>query len=179
MALINTTTTGVLGTTLFGDGNGDLTVQKDGVTINKVVNQIAFSAYASAAQNSITNSTPTKVTFDVEEYDTASCFSSSRFTPTVAGYYLITCGLQIPYNAYTHMALCMIYKNGSIIKQGVTSVGNPVAYPQSIGSVIIYLNGSTDYVEMYAYGYNSAGSTYNTYPGIDRTFIQGCLIKAA
>jgi len=36
MALINTTTTGVLGTTIFGDGTGTLTVQENGVTINQI-----------------------------------------------------------------------------------------------------------------------------------------------
>jgi hypothetical protein len=36
MALINTTTTGVLGTTIFGDGSGTLTVQENGVTINQI-----------------------------------------------------------------------------------------------------------------------------------------------
>ena len=36
MALINTTTTGVLGTTVFGDGTGTLTVQENGVTINQI-----------------------------------------------------------------------------------------------------------------------------------------------
>jgi len=36
MALINTTTTGVLGTTVFGDGTGDLTIQQNGVLVNKI-----------------------------------------------------------------------------------------------------------------------------------------------
>jgi len=36
MALINTTTTGVLGSTFYADGSGDLTVQQNGVTINQI-----------------------------------------------------------------------------------------------------------------------------------------------
>ena len=36
MALINTTTTGVLGSTFYGDGTGDLTIQQNGVTINQI-----------------------------------------------------------------------------------------------------------------------------------------------
>ena len=36
MALINTTTTGVLGSTFFADGTGDLTIQQNGVTINQI-----------------------------------------------------------------------------------------------------------------------------------------------
>lgn len=36
MALINTTTTGVLGSTFYGDGSGSLTIQENGVTINQI-----------------------------------------------------------------------------------------------------------------------------------------------
>lgn len=36
MALINTTTTGVLGSTFYGDGTGSLTIQENGVTINQI-----------------------------------------------------------------------------------------------------------------------------------------------
>jgi hypothetical protein len=36
MALINTTTTGVLGSTFFADGTGSLTIQENGVTINEI-----------------------------------------------------------------------------------------------------------------------------------------------
>ena len=36
MALINTTTTGVLGSTFFADGTGDLTIQQNGVLVNKI-----------------------------------------------------------------------------------------------------------------------------------------------
>ena len=46
----------------------------------------AFSAYLSANQ-SVSANVFTKITFDTEDFDTNSNFSSSRFTPTVAGYY--------------------------------------------------------------------------------------------
>ena len=36
MALINTTTTGVLGSTFDADGSGDLTIQQDGELVNKI-----------------------------------------------------------------------------------------------------------------------------------------------
>jgi hypothetical protein len=170
-ATINASTSS--GVVITPDNSGNILLQYNGVSTP------TFSAYQSSAQNGIANATPTKITFDVEEFDTANCFSSSRFTPTVAGYYLITAGLQIPYNAYTHMALTMVYKNGSAAKQGAVSVGNPVAYPQSIASVIMYLNGSTDYVEIYGYGYNSNSSTFNTQPGADRTWFQACLLRGA
>ena len=53
MALINTTTTGVLGTTVYGDGQGALTVQKDGVTQGVYGNIPAFSVYRTSNQSKI------------------------------------------------------------------------------------------------------------------------------
>ena len=60
-------------------------------------NMPAFSAYGNADQV-IANTTYTKVQYNVKSspgFDTNSCYDTSnyRFTPTVAGYYLI--------NAYT------------------------------------------------------------------------------
>ena len=95
MALINTTTTGILGTTVYGDGQGALTVQKDGVTQGVFGNQPAFSVYLSSNQTGVTNSTSTKIQFNTKVFDTNSNFDSStnyRFTPTVAGYYQLNAG---------------------------------------------------------------------------------------
>ena len=89
MALINTTTTGIQGSTFFGDGTGPLTVQQNGVTLGVFGNQPAFRAYNVAVQN-ISNATWTKVQLTTELFDTNSNFDNStnyRFTPTVAGYY--------------------------------------------------------------------------------------------
>ena len=49
----------------------------------------AFSAYPATAQTLSSSGTQVKLLFATEEFDTASCFSSSRFTPNVAGYYQI------------------------------------------------------------------------------------------
>lgn len=147
MALINTTTTGVLGSTFFGDGAGDLTVQKDGVTVNKITAAPALKVKASSAQ-SITSATDTKVTFDSVEFDTSSCFSSNRFTPNVAGYYYLSA--QIRYNGTSiSQYVGYFYKNG-------TPITTAYYYNANLGTVIgtftnlIYLNGTTDYVEVYA-----------------------------
>jgi hypothetical protein len=61
-------------------------------------NMPAFSYYQSSAQT-LSSNTLTKITFTTSEFDTTSgMYASSRFTPTVAGYYLINSNLQIsPY----------------------------------------------------------------------------------
>lgn len=177
MALINTTTTGVLGSTFFGDGAGSLTVQKDGVTQGIFGNQPAFSAYQNTQQTSIPQYSNTKITFDIEEFDTNNNFASSRFTPTVAGYYQISWAVQIGYSSSAYI-LANLFKNGGAYKSGGTVAASASTYPTSTQSVVVYLNGTTDYVEIYAWGSNGT-STFNAYNGIDRTYFNGILVKAA
>ena len=130
-------------------------------------NMPAFSVYKSAVQ-SVTGTTWTKVTFDVEEFDTNNNFASSRFTPTVAGYYQLNGQISNGVNTQTSSS---IYKNGSIYKAG-TNYSSGYA---SLVSAIVYLNGSTDYVEFYAY----FGTTADTGDGIVSTWFNGSMIRSA
>lgn len=65
------------------------------VSSGMIADQPAFSAYQSVAQT-LASTTITKITFTTEEFDTNSCYdtSTSRFTPTVAGYYQINGSLN-------------------------------------------------------------------------------------
>jgi hypothetical protein len=68
----------------------------------------AFSVYQSSQQTGISNQTWTKVTLTTENFDTDSKFASSRFTPTVAGYYQLSGGIQVASTTatqYTKMVL--------------------------------------------------------------------------
>lgn len=127
----------------------------------------AFSAYKSSAQ-SLSAATWTKLTFDVEEFDTNSNFASSRFTPTVAGYYQINGSASNGLNTQT---IASIYKNGSIYKAGV-NFSNGYA---SVVSSLVYLNGTTDYVELYGY-FASSG---NSGTGIESLYFNGSMVRAA
>lgn len=182
MALINTITTGNYGTAYAGDSSGVLTLQQDGVTIAKVVNAPAFSAYQSIQQTGIGSATSTKITFTTVEFDTSNNYSTttSRFTPSVAGYYQINSTVQIPYVTSTAGLTISLWKNGLAYKTGSQSVGQSAGggqYPTAVISNIVFLNGTTDYVEIYTYGTNN-GSAYNTQTGQDRTAFQGFLVKA-
>jgi hypothetical protein len=173
MALINTTTTGNYGTAYAGDSSGDLTIQKDGVTINKITAAPAFSAYASANQ-SISAATATKVIFDVEVFDTNNNFASSRFTPTVAGYYKVISGVSSLTASTTAPWFLSINKNGN------QTLVSGYVYPLVTGVVqvsgLLYMNGTTDYLEIYAY----QGTISQTIFGrSDQTYFQGFLVRAA
>lgn len=132
----------------------------------------AFSAYQTAAQTGISAGTLTKVTFDTEEFDTNNNFASSRFTPTVAGYYQLSGGVQTG-GAATIM-IVELWKNGSVYKRFNNSNSSSVS--QLAGSSLIYLNGSTDYAELYLY-IGTGTSTDNT--NQSRTWFNGCMVRSA
>lgn len=133
----------------------------------------AFSAYASTG-TAVSASTWTKITFDTESFDTNSNFSSSRFTPSVAGYYDISGCIGVSSTAAQNIWIA-IYKNGSVWQYG-TLMGQPA----SVGGLnnmagFVYLNGSTDYVEIY--GLSSTAQTLST--GAAFTYFNAALVRAA
>jgi hypothetical protein len=120
-------------------------------------NAPAFSAYPNATV-SAANTTFTKLIFAIKEYDTNNNFSNSRFTPTIAGYYQIIGLMANPNNPSSGTSLISIFKNGSRYLDG-----NQLAYsstnPKNLLSALVFLNGTTDYIELY--GYQSSGGTIN------------------
>ena len=108
----------------------------------------AFSATPATPQ-SITSGAYTKVNLGTEVFDTNSNFESSRFTPTVAGYYQLN-GSVYPISTNSASYIwCLIYKNGSQYSWGSSAGAASSQDGVSVASTLIYLNGSTDYVELF------------------------------
>ena len=108
----------------------------------------AFSYYLNTAQTGISAGVFTKVLYDTQIFNaTSSMFSSSRFTPTVAGYYQINGTINVA-GALTS-SLMSIFKNGSRVTDG--TFFNAVSVNEVLVSGIIYCNGSSDYIELYGY----------------------------
>lgn len=133
----------------------------------------AFSAYPSAT-TALSNGAWTKIAFNTEEYDTNSNYDTTnyRFTPTVAGYYQINGGFSS--NANGIEITVSIYKNGAFYRQGVdySATNGYSAYVSSL----VYLNGSTDYVEIFGY-IAGAGKTAGSTPASN--YFNGALVRAA
>jgi hypothetical protein len=138
----------------------------------------AFSVYKYATGQSFTSNTPTKVTFDVEQFDTNNNFASSTFTPTVAGYYQINAGLDVGANTNTlNRADIYIYKNGSIWKVGMSTYSGFVGTELGlVASCLVYCNGTTDYIEVYVY---ATGTSPTVYTGAPNVWFQGFLARSA
>ena len=166
----------------LASGTGNL-VTVPSVTGTAMVsgNMPAFSAYYSSGGQTIASSTYTKIILNSEFFDTASCFDSTtnyRFTPTVAGYYQING--QISVGAMSGLLQAVVYKNGSAFQTN-SSLGNNVNGTGTSIATIVYLNGSTDYVELYAW--QNSGSAKTTINGIDAanntTWFNGSLVRSA
>ena len=137
----------------------------------------AFYAYLSANQTGVASSTFTKIAFNTVAspgFDTNSNFNTStnRFTPTVAGYYLVIAAFQSASGSPTQM-VCGIYKNGSAYMYGNNVVATA---PQALNvTALVYCNGSTDYLE--AWGYQTAAGSFLALS--TATYFQGYLARSA
>lgn len=130
----------------------------------------AFAAYQSSLQ-SIPNGTITKVNLQTELFDTAAAFASSRFTPQVAGYYLITWGVGVVAAAASLIGI--VYKNTSRWSDGSFSSGSAFI---STGSAIVQMNGTTDFIELWMS--QASGAATNSSAAPNQTYLTGALLRA-
>ena len=124
---------------------------------------ITFWARPASVQT-FTASTATKVTLGTEVLDSGALFASSRFTPNKAGYYVIMSNICITGSVMSGLNISFIYKNGAS-EQAVNRFSTTAAIITSATNMV-YLNGTTDYIELYVY------STF-TSPQIETTDSQG------
>ena len=138
----------------------------------------AFRAVNTGSQ-SVSANVFTKVAFQSEIFDTANCFdsgSSYRFTPNVAGYYFVVASLNLTLGGYTNaFANCAIYRNGSSFKE-MTSQPTNGNYSGVTSTLLVYMNGTTDYLEVYTISNQSISVIANN--AYSASF-EACLIRPA
>jgi hypothetical protein len=148
----------------------------DGTWVNPTQTVPSYSVYLSSSQ-SINDITFTKVQLNTENFDTNSNYDNAtnyRFTPTVAGKYIITVKARFAtMSASGKRGFLYIYKNGSsyAATSGITFSTAHNLYLHI--SEVIDFNGSTDYVEMYVWHDN--GSAINVEAtNAQTTVMSGC-----
>ena len=201
-ATINASTSAGVVTT--ADTSGNLNLQSNGTTIigytstgvtvtgnltatgNMAGNGPAFSAYRATSNQALSYGVTTKLQFQAEKFDTASCYdvSNYRFTPNVAGYYQVNVTAIYKLTVSQQFAL-----NVEIFKNGVTYTGNEsdALMGSSLDTFtshvtgIIYMNGSTDYLEIYGTTYNQStgAGTVNLSPAYSGSGWSAALIRSA
>lgn len=174
---------------LLGSTSGSCTLQEQAVAGTTVLtlpttsgtvslDGPAFSAYQGTSQT-LTSTVYTKIALNTERFDTNNNFDSTtnyRFTPTVAGYY------QINYEVYGTTTSTItsfvgaLYKNGSVYEYNIiNTLNNSQAYS---GSSLVFMNGSTDYLELYISVAGAGTLTASAASGATN-FMSGSLVRGA
>ena len=133
---------------------------------------VAFSAVSTGGTAIGTNTTyPTSVVkLPVGDFNTGNYYNvvTGKFQPSVAGYYQINAGATLSGSGNNALNI-YIYKNGVLINY-VPSFSTSNAGSSSVGG-IVYLNGSSDYLEL------GAAATTGYTPTSGNMFFNGALIN--
>ena len=120
------------------------------------INGPAFSVYWNGSSG-VSSNTPFKATLNVEYFDTADAFNTSTFTfqPATAGYYQLSYGVVGRATGVSLQTINVLpRKNGTepVNAYSLSSWLFPVAATEgaSSGSYLVYMNGTTDIIELYA-----------------------------
>jgi hypothetical protein len=145
----------------------------------------AFKAFQSGGQ-SFSAGTDTKMVLDSEVFDTAGVFNNTgstvggnpsySFMPNVAGYYQINGRIGLASFSYD-WGFCSIWKNNALVARG--SASNTNSFSGSTVSDIVYLNGTTDYVNLYMITNTGSPQTENAGGAQFMTYFSGALVRAA
>ena len=135
---------------------GLLLLQYDGTTARWRVggqHQAVPHFLAQAAGQSVLTGTWTKITFSTEVYDPMGWFdavTNYRFTPKMAGLYLVTC--RNGFNALGDQKEfdLALYKNG-VAHRFIIFLNGAAALVVTSFTTLVYMNGTTDYLEQYVY----------------------------
>jgi hypothetical protein len=123
---------------------------------NVAGNGPAFSA--SYAGGAFTHGVNAVVALNAEQFDTSNCFNNTgatvngipaySFKPNVAGYYLVTFGVQYQGAAYAGYFVGQINKSGSGYRESVLRATD--TYVWTYGSAVVYFDGASDYINLSA-----------------------------
>jgi hypothetical protein len=112
------------------------------------------------------------LTWSTAEFDTHSGFQSTKYTPPVAGKYLLTATATIQSPSSTLISMA-IYKNGTNYKS-VRFDGTGTTNKALTVTCVATANGTTDYFDVYFY--QESGSAKNIDGGATNSYFSGCRI---
>ena len=148
------------------------------VASKQAVNGPAFRAYIDTGQ-AITSGSQQKVTFGTENFDTNNNFATSRFTPTVEGYYQLNATVRIAGPSTTAECMIVIWKDGVEYSRGnnVSGAEQGTNFYSLQVSDIAYANGTSTYFEIYIQ--QSSGSNKDTTAGSNISHFSAVMVRGA
>jgi hypothetical protein len=147
---------------------------------NVAGNGPAFMATRTGSAQSISSGTWTKVDLNAEGFDTNNNFASGTFTPTVAGYYRLDGTMFIGGSATR--TLFGFWKNGAEYLVWWDDQASDTGQPcRASASTLLYMNGTTDYVELYGYltGSSLTFGVSSSVSQLNGCVLSGSLVRAA
>lgn len=139
----------------------------------RTTGKIKARAYRNAAQD-IDASEVTKVSIDTISRDTESVIdiANSRIIPNLPGDYIVMGNVRAIDVPDGKRVNAMIYKNSVLVSYGTFDNQGAAGPSSSSASDLIYMNGTTDYLELYAYNNHTSalalrvGQPYQNYISI-------------
>jgi hypothetical protein len=160
-------------TGLVAGGLPDATITQPELATGVAGTGPSFRATASTT-TTLSANTWTKVNYATETWDTNNNFASSRFTPTVAGYYQINAAFGEGLSVSGMNFYIAIYKNGTQ-ENLMQYVASSAWYTNIPISAQVYCNGTTDYIEIYAF----TSSAYTNTAAAKTNYFDGYLARAS
>jgi hypothetical protein len=159
------TTSSGSGTITFGQSGETVDMSNGTMTLNSSMKMTpAFEAYlGGSGGQAVSDNTVTLVQANTEVYDTDSDYDTStyRFTPQVAGKYMVYGSVLAETGSSSNLNENYLYikKNGSNITEYEKNfASNPIRIDLIQVSAIIDMNGSSDYLELYGRINSASGS---------------------
>jgi len=143
--------------------------------IHGLKGKVTFSAHQTSNQD-ILSHVNTTLNWHAEEWDIGSYFDlvNNRYKPLIPGKYLFILGARLNSMADGDEMDLLIYKNDVYTRMlNFSAIGAP-CYPSIVGSTLLIMNGTTDYVKAHIYHTNPA--TKQTTGTQETCFFQGFLI---
>jgi hypothetical protein len=170
--------TGVDRTLTLPDEAGTVLTSATSISTQATQNVPLFQVRRITSNQGISGNTWTKVDFNSTEVDTHSWVTGDdTFTPQIAGWYQFTVNLILSGASATFIAM-RVMKNGSqaFVTSHLTAPSTNNSFKNG-GSILIHMNGSTDYIEAQAFitAVNSSQVVSST---IADTSLQGFLVRA-
>jgi hypothetical protein len=124
-------------------------------------NPSVFRVHQSVSQTTTSGSNAT-VNFQTKDFDPNNWFdtSTNRFTPTIAGYYHVTASIR--WNTSVDWDICDLYlfKNSSVY---MSYSDAHQRYDNLVVTGLVYLNGTTDYLEVVAFQVSGSNKDIRNY----------------
>jgi hypothetical protein len=128
----------------------------------------------SASQTGLESGKYQKIELDSASIDTDNAFSDGKFQPKVAGHYQVNTCVHQACNPTATQIVGSLYKNGEVYSYG-TNYHTSATASVSTGSDVVYLNGTTDYLELY--GYLKSTGDCGVRGGIEMSHLSAVLVS--